>query len=381
MATSDISDSRPRPLAAWRPPLSGLWEWLDDRLGVSDLNYAVPSHAQTIPYMLGGISAFGFLVLVITGIYLAQFYDPAPTSARDSVLYILSSTSWAEFFRSVHFWMANLVMITVLLHAVRVFATGAYKPPRELNWLVGLALLGTALGLVFTGTVLKWDQEGWEALQHNQDAGRLLGSLGVWFTSEFTRSVPLLTRLYVAHILILPALLGLLIALHFWLVKHHGVSSLPGRDEDAAPGRPETEAAIRREGSATFLQHLAGVAGYGFLLLVLASVVSLLIEAPLGPAIVRGPETTKPPWLFLPLYPLEDVWGVRALLFAPIVIFGLLAIVPFVDRKRARRSDRRKVVLMAGFVALVFLVAMAIYAYLAPTQQHLMEAGAWVGPS
>jgi len=352
--------------------MGGAWAWIDDRLGISELSYAVPAHAQSIWYMLGGISAFGFIVLVLTGVYLAQFYDPAPTSARDSVNYIVSSTTWGEFVRSLHFWMANLVAATVVLHMVRVFATGAYKAPRELNWLVGLALFGTTLGFVFTGTVLKWDQEAWEALQHNTDVGKLLGGPGGWFTDGFTRSVPILARLYVAHIVMLPAGLAGLLALHFWLVKRHGISSLPGHEEDLAPGESDTTVAIRREGAATFLEHLRAIWGYGLLLLALAAGAALIMSAPLGPAIVRGPEITKPAWMFLPLYPLEDIWGVKALLYAPIVIFGLLALAPFVDRSRFRRLRGRKLILAMGLALLAFLVAMGLYAYFSPTQSHLM---------
>src|SRR3989337_1602385 len=83
----------------------------------------------------------------------------------------------------------------VLLHMGRVVATGSYKRPREANWLIGLGLLAITLGLVFTGTVLKWDQEGFEALGHNVEIGNLLGAVGVWFSPEFADQVPILVRL------------------------------------------------------------------------------------------------------------------------------------------------------------------------------------------
>src|SRR6266545_5774224 len=200
-----------------------LWRWIDDRLGLQDLAYPVPAHANTVLYTLGGITLFGVLVLIATGIYLTQFYHADPDQARESVEYIITTATIGDFVRSLHFWMANLVAITLLLHALRVFVTGAYRAPRELNWAVGVGLLAIFFGLVFTGTVLKWDQEGWEALQHNEEIGELLGSAGTWFTSEFTTSTPILERLFVAHVAILPFALFALAAVHFYLIKHHGI--------------------------------------------------------------------------------------------------------------------------------------------------------------
>jgi len=118
-------------------------------------------------------------------------------------------------------------MATVLLHLGRIFVTGSYKCPREVNWLIGLGLLAITLGLIFTGTVMKWDQEGYEALGHNVEAGKLLGALGFWFSNDFEASLPLLGRLYMAHLVILPALGTLLLIAHFLLVKRHGISALP----------------------------------------------------------------------------------------------------------------------------------------------------------
>jgi len=217
-----------------------LWRWLDERLGLQDLAYPVPAHANNVLYTLGGITLLGVIVLIVTGIYLTQFYHAHPDDARESVEYIIDTARFGDFVRNLHFWLANLVMITLLLHAIRVFATGAYRAPRELNWVVGVGLLATFLGLVFTGTVLKWDQEGWEALQHNEEIGELLGGLGTWFTTEFTESTPILERLFVAHVAILPFVLVALAAVHFYLIKHHGISSIPGHEEARPAGTTDT---------------------------------------------------------------------------------------------------------------------------------------------
>lgn len=341
------------------------WEKVDERLGLSSLSYSVPAHANSLPYILGGITLFGFIVLVITGVLLAQFYDPEPAGAHQSVLYIISQVPFGDFLRSVHFWTANLVVVTVLLHLIRVFTTGSYKRPREANWLVGLGLLAVSLGFVFTGTVLKWDQEGVEALAHNKEIGEILGLWGVWFTSEFARSVPILTRLYLGHITLLPAIFTLLIITHVYLIKQLGISSQATLE--AASGPP-----TRERGGSRFTVHLRRMAGYGFWLLGLASALAVIWPARLGFAGVTGAEVTKPPWMFLPFYPLEDIFGIRGLLIGGVALFGLLSLVPFVDRSPWLSPRRRKGIIITGAILLVVLFGLAGYAWLSRPVPHIM---------
>lgn len=345
---------------------------LDERLGLKELTYDVPRHANNILYVLGGITFVGILLLIASGIYLAQYYNPDPASARDSVLYIVSTARFGEFVRSFHFWLANLVVIAAMLHLVRVFATGSYRRPREATWLSGIILLFILFGFVFTGTVLKWDQEGYEALQHNEETARLLGSSGAWFTSSFTKSVPILTRLYIAHISILPALLTILLGTHFFLIKHHGISALPGRDRSTHRGETDTEHAIEEEGAASFALHLRLMTGFGLMLAAFAGALALMRAAPLGQAIVQGEEVTKPLWMFLVLFPFEDWFGVRALLWIPIVVALVLAIIPFLDRAKSSSLRSRWVLLLFGAAAVVAYIGFLIAGILAPHGNHLM---------
>lgn len=351
--------------------LDSVWRWIDERLGLEDLSYPVPAHANSVLYTLGGITLFGILVLIGTGVYLTQFYHPAPTEARRSVEYIITTASLGDFFRSLHFWMANLVMITLLLHALRVFATGAYRAPRELNWLVGVGLLGVFMGLVFTGTVLKWDQEGWEALQHNEEIGKLLGGAGVWFTSEFTTSTPILQRLFVAHVAILPILLLGLVAVHFFLVKHHGIASLPGHEEQRAPGRTDTKDAIEHEGYVPFANHLLHVAGWGLLLTAAGSLLALVISAPLGDVIDPSVEKTKPLWMFLPLFPFEGWFSIKALLWLPMIGVTGLAAVPFIDRFGSSSLRRRWILVAGAIIVVAALASLAVYAQVSTPSEHV----------
>jgi quinol-cytochrome oxidoreductase complex cytochrome b subunit len=346
-----------------------VWETIDERLGLSGLAYPVPAHANRIGYILGGITFFGFVILAVTGVWLAQFYHPTPATARESVVYIMNVAPLGDVVRGIHFWVANIVMATVLLHMGRILVTGSYKRPREANWLIGLGLLAVTMGLIFTGTVLKWDQEGYEALGHNVEAGNLLGAIGFWFSSDFAASLPIIGRLYIAHIIILPAIGAMLLIAHFLLVKRHGISSRPA-EADAAVDGGVTPA----KGGSTFTAHLVRMGGFGLLMLAVATVLSLLWPAGLGPRPIPGTETTKPPWMFLPFYPFEDWFGLSALLWVPALLFGALALLPFVDRSPYRSPSRRRVFVGIGAFVAVAMVVLVLYAYATVPQPHVQEA-------
>lgn len=344
-------------------PRSGLGAWLEERLGMNGIVYAVPEHANSLPYLLGGITFTGFIILFITGIYLAQFYHPHPADAHQSVVYIITGAPLGDLVRSIHFWAAQIVTVTVLLHLLRVLFTGSYKRPREINWYFGLGLLAVTFGLVFTGSVLKFDQEGLEALQHNKEAAELIGSLGTWFSAEFSRTVPLLTRLFNAHITILPLLFGLLIAAHIYLIKQHGIS--PKVTPDAVSH------ATAGEGESRFSFHLQRMIGYGLFVLALALLLSLIFPTPLGQPGVAGVEITKPWWMFIWLFPAEEVWGSRALLIIPAILGVLLALVPIVDHSPYLSPARRKWLLIVTGLILVVIVVSGVVAAVQPVTAHL----------
>jgi quinol-cytochrome oxidoreductase complex cytochrome b subunit len=345
----------------------GFWAFLDERLGLSGLSYPVPKYSNSLAYVLGGISLFGFLILIVTGIFLVQFYHPHPADAHESVIYIVETAPFGDFIRSVHFWTANLVIVTAILHLIRVFANASFKRPREINWLFGLMLLALSFGLFFTGTVLKWDQEGVEALGHNREIGELLGFVGTWFTGEFTRSVPLLTRLYVSHISILPIFLLGLIAVHLYLIKQLGIS--PEASEDAISGSAVNEQSVSR-----FSVHLRRLLGYGLLFLTLVGTLALLLPAPLGQAGIPGAEVTKPPWIFLPFYLFENWFGIKGLLISSSGLFILLALVPVLDRSPWLSPRKRRWIILLATVLLLILILFGIAAWLTtPEVAHLME--------
>ncbi|MDQ2756802.1 MAG: cytochrome b N-terminal domain-containing protein, partial [Actinomycetota bacterium] len=186
---------------------------VDERLGIRALEYPVPDHANRLAWSLGGVTAAAFAILIVTGIIVVQFYNPVPEAANQSVRYLVTQVWGGRLVRGVHFWAAQAMYVTAALHMLRVFLTGSYKRPREANWLVGVAMFGLVTLALFTGTVLKWDQEGFEALGHNLEIGKLLGGAGFWFSPTFAGNVPILTRLYSAHVILIPGLILVLVML------------------------------------------------------------------------------------------------------------------------------------------------------------------------
>ena len=189
----------------------------------------------TYTFCLGGLSFFLFIVLTITGIFLMFFYRPAAelgnAVAYRDMLNIRNSVFFGDLVRNIHRWGAHLMVLTVTLHMARVFYTGAYKPPREFNWVVGVILLFLTLGLSFTGYLLPWDQlaiwavtvgtnlAGYSPLIADQAKFILLGSVEV--------GPETLLRWYVLHVLFLPFILVIFLAVHFWRIRKDGGISGP----------------------------------------------------------------------------------------------------------------------------------------------------------
>lgn len=332
---------------------------LDDRLGLQALQYPVPEHANNLGWSLGGLTAAALAILVVTGIVLAQFYNPTPEVANASVRDIVTRVWAGRFVRGVHYWTAQAMYVLVVLHLLRVFLTGSYKRPREANWLIGVAMFALVTGALFTGTVLKWDQEGFEALAHNLELARLLGGAGFWFTAEFSADVPLLERLYVAHVAILPGLLLGLFAIHGALIKRHGISPSPTVPD--APG----------EVKEPFTHHLLRVGAFALVVVAAVGVLAVVRPPGVGATPVEGIEITKPLWMFWWLFTLENKIGLEGILYGAGVLYALLIAVPFVDRNPNRWWRKRPVaVALAGLVVLAITVLTIMEALTTPAS-HL----------
>lgn len=207
--------------------------FFDERFNLSEnfeefAAHAVPSHAMNPIYCLGGLSFLSFIIQVFTGIILAMYYVPSTEEAYKSVLFIMNEVQFGEMVRSVHHWTANLMLVFVFLHMLRVYYTGSFKKPRELNWVAGSLLFVLTIGFGFTGYLLPWDQLSYWASVIGAETAASLPVIGpplkVMIQGGAKVTGQMLSRFFVLHVMILPVVtMGTLVA-HFIMVRIHGIS-------------------------------------------------------------------------------------------------------------------------------------------------------------
>jgi quinol-cytochrome oxidoreductase complex cytochrome b subunit len=216
--------------ADWRMRVG---DWLDERFDVriplqAFLKKPVPKHAIRWYFCLGGITFALFLIQGITGILLSLYYKPTPQDAYESILFIMNNVRFGWLIRSIHSWSASGMILACIAHMLRVYITGAYKRPRELNWVAGIFLLLLTLGFGFTGYLLPWDQKAlWGSTVGSEILGvvPLIGNalLGLLRGGAEITSLTL-TRFYGIHMLVLPVLAFIFLAAHFVIIRRQGIS-------------------------------------------------------------------------------------------------------------------------------------------------------------
>jgi ubiquinol-cytochrome c reductase cytochrome b subunit len=251
---------------------------LETRLGWNKLfSYPIPKHANEVTYTLGGTIVVLGIVQLITGVILQQFYIPSSSStpgAYESVTQIANSANLG-FVRNLHYWGANILIVIAVLHMARVFIAGAYKKPREIQWLAGVGLLVMLFAFSYTGTVLKWDQEGEEALAHQIGTSKTMGPLGVFLMQQFAPNVSLLTRIYALHVTLIPTLVIPVLGLHLILIRLNGISTPKIVDRYKKHLVPTMEKTV------PFSTHIKRMFVYGAAVTAIAVILSLWSSAPL----------------------------------------------------------------------------------------------------
>jgi quinol-cytochrome oxidoreductase complex cytochrome b subunit len=188
----------------------------------------VKRHSVKVSYTLclGGLSFFLFILLTVTGIFLMFFYRPTEAAAWPDIKTLETAVAFGSLVRNMHRWGAHLMVLSVFLHMCRVFYHGAYKTPREFNWVIGVVLLLLTLLLSFTGYLLPWDQLAlWAVTVGTSMAGYtpVFGN-GVKYIALGSNEISgdTLLRWYVLHVLLLPFVIVIFMAVHFWRVRKDG---------------------------------------------------------------------------------------------------------------------------------------------------------------
>ena len=355
-----------------------LWEWLDERIGLADLEKLakkkeVPVHRHTAWYYLGGMTLFLLLVQVATGILLLLYYRPSAEEAYESVQFLMAEVEFGWLIRSIHSWAANLMVFTLFVHLFSVWLLKAYRPPREITWVSGVALLGLALGFGFTGYLLPWNEVAFFATQVGTEITGAVPVIGTFLLrllrggDEVTGAT--LTRFYGIHVAILPAMTLLLMGLHLYLVQKHGMSVPPGVEGQEKPKR-----------AMPFLPNflLRDVVGWLLALAILAALAAYY-PAELGQKadpFAPAPVGIKPEWYFMFMF--------KTLKYLPAHILGIegevvgilgfgvaglfLLLIPFLDR-RAARGEKSPLFTWMAIVAIVYMIVLTYLGYTeVPTQ-------------
>lgn len=315
----------------------------------------IPHHLKKWWFCLGGTVLYLFVVQVVTGIALTFYYVPSPEEAYASVAAITREIRFGWFIRSLHKWAANLMIIAVILHMLRVFFTGAYRHPRQLNWCVGFLLLMATLAFGFTGYSLVFEQLSFWGATVATNLAEAVPLVGPWMAYFLRGGAEVggatLTRFYVLHIGLLPTVTFVLLALHILLVRLQGVTELepPGANAKTAerhfpfwPDHATTEILI------------------GVLLMYLLTILALVFPADLGPPAdpTQTPDHIKPEWFFYFSFRLLKLTSLHVSVALTVAMGAIAFFWPFIEewcRRRWRVPDGVPATL--GTMAfLVFLV-------------------------
>src|SRR3954454_12917161 len=323
-------------------------DWLEHRTGVEtaikEFLYEDIPASSGWHQVFGSIALFLFMTQAFTGILLAFNYAPTPGEAYNSLKYIITELTGGRMIRGLHHWGASMIIVVVVLHMCQVFLYGAYKKPREATWMVGVVLLLLTLAYGLTGYLLPWDNRAyWGTVVATQIAAqapvagpyltRLLGGEG-------SIGVVTFARFYALHVLLLPPATMLLIGIHVYLVRKHGVAPAP---VETAPKKKFYPEQVFKDTIATFVAFV--------ILFTLAIAVRVPLERLADPTDTSY--IPRPDWYFLFLFQtlkfFEGPAEVIGTIVLPTLAVAALFLVPFIDRGTPQWLKQRRLAMIVMF--------------------------------
>ncbi|HEX2910453.1 MAG TPA: cytochrome b N-terminal domain-containing protein [Chloroflexia bacterium] len=370
--------------------IKGILGWLEDRTGIWAATKPIMDHKVPYTdwktgwwYVLGSAVLVAFLIQIITGIALSTSYVSASGEAYNSLKFITDQALFGNFLRGMHDWGASAMVLLVGAHALHVFITGAYKFPREMNWLTGVVLLLLTLGLAFTGQLLRWDQTAYWSIFVGADMSARAPFIGPqiakFILAGDTVGGATLSRFFAFHVFFIPGLIFLFIGLHLFLVVRNGISEPPRRGDAVDPKtyRKWYHDMLEREG-VPFMPDAVWRDAVGAIVVIAAVVLLAAIMGP--PALEKPPDPTnlqaypRPDWYFLWFFAVLALIPAKAeaavIILGPLLAGVVMIALPLVANK-GERSPLRRPWAMAFVLILVVMVATL---WIAGEQSHWSPA-------
>ena len=335
----------------------GVFHWIDLRTGIDSLLHKgldepIPGGAN-LAYVFGSGLLFLFLSQVITGVFLALYYVSSADHAHTTVAYITKEVTAGSFIRSIHAYGSSAIVIVLLLHLTQTFLYGAYKGRRELLWIAGCVLFALMLGMAFTGYLLPWDQKAYFAttvgtniLSEIPFVGSTLKSLLRGGSEMGTLT---LSRFFVLHVFMIPALIFAFVGIHIYLFRKAGAAG--PIDEDLIAPKQASVPFYPRQVALDMIFALLIIAGLG----VLAHYAPMELGPKANPADTQF--LPRPEWYYIPVFQWLKYWHGALAVLGILVIPGIIALLfvglPFLDRRPERRPWKRPVAVTV--YALIFI--------------------------
>jgi ubiquinol-cytochrome c reductase cytochrome b subunit len=348
------------------PGTNPVLAWLESRVGYTELikmmlDEPVPGGARWW-YVFGSVLTFILTLQLLTGILLASFYSPSSTTAWASVAFIQDQMTMGWFVRGLHSMGASAMVVMTCIHLAQVLIFGAYKAPREMNWIVGVLMMGLVLAFSLTGYLLPWDQKGYWA---TQVATSIIGTTPVLgpplkkllqggsLYGNYT-----LSHFFVLHTYVLPGSIIALLGLHLYLFRRHGVT--PKWDQSREQIARQTQPFWPDQ---LFRDIVACAAVFIVIVFLVIRSHGAELESPADPS---SSYLARPEWYFLPLFQLlkyfEGPLEVIGTMVLPGLAGALLVGLPFIDRSPTRDPARRWPVILGGVVGFSVVIMLGLLA-------------------